>query len=99
MREAQVEDFIEHHRDELFSELREEIADEEITDIEWDGYNLWITHLKRGSYVSKKKLSHAFVDNLSIRLANIMLVSFNRANPVLEANTENLRISIWHEAR
>lgn len=99
MRESQVEDFIEHHIDELFSELREEIADEEITDIEWDGYNLWITHLKRGSYVSEKKLSQAFVDNLSIRLANIMLVSFNRANPVLEANTENLRISIWHEAR
>ena len=37
MREAQVEDFIEHHRDELISELREEIADEEMTDIEWDG--------------------------------------------------------------
>lgn len=28
-----------------------------------------------------------------------MMVSFNRSVPVLEANTEDLRISIWHESR
>lgn len=96
MRDSHVEEFIASHRSELFSELKEEIADDRITDIEWDGYNLWITHLDNGSYLSKKKLTAAFVDNLSIRLANIMMVSFNRSVPVLEANTEDLRISIWH---
>ena len=99
MRDSHVEEFIASHRSELFSELKEEIADDRITDIEWDGYNLWITHLDHGSYLSKKKLTAAFVDNLSIRLANIMMVSFNRSVPVLEANTEDLRISIWHESR
>ena len=39
------------------------------------------------------------MDNLSIRLANIMGVPFNRVHPILEANTETLRISIWHESR
>ena len=28
-----------------------------------------------------------------------MGVQFNRSRPILEANTENLRISIWHESR
>lgn len=28
-----------------------------------------------------------------------MKVPFNRAYPILEANTEDLRISIWHESR
>lgn len=74
MRDSHVEEFIASHRSELFSELKEEIADDRITDIEWDGYNLWITHLDNGSYLSKKKLTAAFVDNLSIRLANIMMV-------------------------
>ena len=54
MRDSHVEEFIASHRSELFSELKEEIADDRITDIEWDGYNLWITHLDNGSYLSKK---------------------------------------------
>ena len=65
MRDSHVEEFIASHRSELFSELKEEIADDRITDIEWDGYNLWITHLDNGSYLSKKKLTAAFVDNFS----------------------------------
>ena len=70
-----------------------------VTDIEWDGYNLWITQLGRGCYISMKELSDRYMDNLSIRLANIMGASFNRMHPILEANTESLRISIWHESR
>ena len=65
----------------------------------WDGYNLWITQLGRGCYISMKELSDRYMDNLSIRLANIMGASFNRMHPILEANTESLRISIWHESR
>lgn len=99
MQEQELDQFIRRHREELFCELQEEIEDDNITDIEWDGYNLWITELKRGSYISEKKLRTEYVDNLSIRLSNMMKTSFNRMHPVLEANTEELRISIWHEAR
>lgn len=94
-----MEQFIRQNREELFGELQEEIRNDNITDIEWDGYNLWITDLQCGSYISHKKLCRQYVDNLSIRLANIMKTSFNRMCPVLEANTEELRISIWHESR
>lgn len=99
MQEKELKKYIRQHRDELFSEIGQEISDENVTDIEWDGYNLWITHLKRGCYMSEKKLADAYVDNLAIRLSNIMMTSFNRTYPVLEANTEDLRISIWHESR
>lgn len=94
-----LKELINCNKEELFSELHFEILNEDITDIEWDGYNLWITDLKRGSYVSNKKLSECYVENLSIRLSNIMKTSFNRSYPILEANTEDLRISIWHESR
>lgn len=35
MRDSHVEEFIASHRSELFSELKEEIADDRITDIEY----------------------------------------------------------------
>lgn len=95
----QIRNMIEKNRKELFHELEEELSQEYVTDVEWDGYQLWITDLKVGSYLSPKKLSEQYVENLSIRLANIMKIPFNRMHPILEANTEELRISIWHESR
>lgn len=97
--EESIDKKIKQNRQELFSEILEEINNDKITDIEWDGRNLWITELGKGSYISKKELSLKYVENLSIRLSNIMGSSFNRFNPILEANTEELRISIWHESR
>ena len=99
MDDAELRQYLSRHKEELFCELKEEINNNDITDIEWDGSNLWITDLKRGSFLSDKKSKQSYVDNLSIRLANIMMTSFNRSSPVLEANTEDLRISIWHESR
>ena len=99
MNSLDLKELIEKNKDELFSEISDEIDNEKITDIEWDGYNLWITELGIGSYISGKELSDKYVENISIKLANIMGVQFNRSRPILEANTENLRISIWHESR
>ena len=90
---------IEMNKHTLFVELESEINNDNITDIEWDGYNLWISDLTKGCYLSDKILSQEYIENLSIRLANIMKVPFNRTFPVLEANTDEFRISIWHESR
>lgn len=97
--EAQIKDIIESEGSRLFVEIQDEINDDNVTDIEWDGYGLWITDLAKGCYCSTKVLSDAFVDGLAIRLANIMSVNFNRSHPILEANTDKLRISVWHESR
>ena len=84
MEKEQLQQLIENNKDDLFSEIKEEISDESVTDIEWDGYNLWITQLGRGCYIAMKELSDRYMDNLSIRLANIMGVTFNRVHPILE---------------
>ena len=55
-------DFISENKDELFREIPEEIENDNITDIEWDGYNLWLTDLKEGCYRSEKKLSDEYVE-------------------------------------
>ena len=99
MEKEQLQELIENNKEDIFSEIKDEISDDTVTDIEWDGYNLWITQLGRGCYISMKELSDRYMENLSIRLANIMGASFNRMHPILEANTESLRISIWHESR
>ena len=92
MEKEQLQELIENNKEDIFSEIKDEISDDTVTDIEWDGYNLWITQLGRGCYISMKELSDKYMDNLSIRLANIMGASFNRMHPILEANTESLRI-------
>ncbi len=94
-----LEELIESIKDTLFSEINDEINDDSITDIEWDGDGLWLTQLGKGCFLSDKKLSDEYIDNLSIRLSDIMKENFNQANPVLEAHTETLRISIIHESR
>lgn len=97
--ELSLDEIIQKNRKELFSEIEEYLDMPEVTDIEWDGMNLWITELGKGCQRLDKKLSSSFINNLSLRLSNIMKVSFNKAYPVLEAHTEDLRISIFHESR
>ena len=98
-KEQGLKGYIRQNRAELFREIEDLIQNEDVTDIEWDGYYLWVTDLKKGCYCHNIRFNLEYVDNLAIRLANIMKVPFNRAYPILEANTEDLRISIWHESR
>ncbi len=72
------------------------IMSESVTDINWNGKQLWIDDLVRGRYMSSEILSDAFVERLVSLLANIAGVPFNRMNPVLEVETEELRISVVH---
>ena len=99
MNDEEFKAIIDCNKNELFSELIEEINNDQITDIEWDGYNLWITELGKGCYISKKELSDKYTENLAIKLSNICGSPFHRIKPILEANTSDLRISIWHESR
>lgn len=72
------------------------IVSETVTDINWNGRQLWIDDLKKGRYMAPEVLSDIFVDRFILLLSNVSSVPFNRMNPVLEAETEELRISIVH---
>lgn len=82
----------------VLDEIAGYLMDEDVTDINWNGRELWIDDLTRGRFLSEKKLSTRFVENFSIRLANLMNLNFNKHSPLLEAETDNLRISIIHES-
>lgn len=80
--------------DEYFGELLPFIQDETITDITWNGKDLWLDDLKKGRYKSSVKLSDRFVNTFSTRIANLANKNFNMSEPLLEAETDNLRISV-----
>lgn len=94
-----LDEVIKRSEETLFSEIKDYYMNDNITDIEWDGDNLWITEIGVGCYKSDRKLSHEFAENLAARLSNIMKVNFTPAKPVLEAHTSDLRISVFHESR
>lgn len=80
--------------DEYFGELLPYIKDNLITDITWNGRNLWIDHLEKGRYMEPVVLDDLFVENFSQRIANLANKNFNMSEPLLEAETDDLRISI-----
>lgn len=69
-----------------------------VTDVDYNGSELWITDLKIGRYRVKEHLSDAFISTFTHNISNCVNRQFNNANKVLEADTRELRISIIHEA-
>ena len=72
------------------------VVSEQVTDINWNGRQLWIDDLKKGRYMAPEVLSPDFVERFISLIANVSGVTLNRMHPVLEAETEELRISIVH---
>lgn len=85
-------------RKEDFGELQPFIEDKNVTDIDYTGYALWVTDLKKGHYKADVTLSDSFVTAFSDRIADYVNKQFNKMNNVLEAQTEGLRITITHES-
>lgn len=73
--------------------------DDNVTDIKWNGRNLWIDDLKKGRYMSDIHLSDEFLDILTSRIASHANVHFNVSKPSLQAETDTLRIHAIHPFR
>lgn len=83
-------------QDKYYEDLLPFIKDDQITDIVWNGKDLWIDHLKKGRYKEDIKLSKKWVEMFAARLSNLAGEHFNYSKPLLEAETDDLRISIIH---
>lgn len=83
-------------KDESFGPLLPFVKDENITDINFNGRDVWVEHLKRGLYKVPVNLTPEFVIQFSIRISNVVSEQINKYNNVLEAETDVLRISIIH---
>ena len=74
------------------------IQKKEVTDIDFNGRELWITDLESGRYRTDDVVTEEFIEEFTHRIANRVNKPFNRMNNVLEAETKTLRISIIHES-
>ncbi len=83
-------------KEESFGPLLKYVLDDEITDINYNGADVWVEHLRRGIYKAPVQLSEEFVNQFSIRVSNVVSEQINKFNNVLEAETDVLRISIIH---
>lgn len=81
-----------------FGDLLPYIRDVDVTDINWNGMQLWIDDVNKGRYLSDVVLTKDFIDVLSIRVADVVSATFNKYHPTLEAETEELRLTIVHES-
>lgn len=85
-------------KDENYGELLGFIKDINVTDINWNGMTLWIDDIEKGRYMSDIELTPEFIESFAIRISNIANRTFNKYNPKLEAETEELRITIVHDS-
>ena len=82
---------------EAFGPLYPYIADPKITDVDFNGEDLWIatTDNRRCKIDSaKEKITDSFLEQFCGRIANEVSRGFNQMDNVLEAETETLRITV-----
>lgn len=74
------------------------LTEDKVTDIHWNGRQLWINDLEKGKYMAADILSDQFVERLASLTANVTNQVFNRQHPVMEAGTEELCIRAMHQS-
>lgn len=81
--------------DDRFKKL---IENDDVTDINWNGEDLWVDMKSLGRKKIGLKLSDSYISKIATKLSDMMKVSFNMYKPLLEAETDELRISILHDS-
>ena len=86
-----------------FGPLWKFVASEEITDIDYNGREIWLTNIYNERYkVSQEfvdeQMTASFVEQFTQRISNGVSRQFNKRNPQLEAETSDLRVTILHES-
>lgn len=81
-----------------FGPLADYVKDENITDIDFNGTDLWITDIKNKHWKDEGRVDAKFIRKLAQDIANSASKEFNQKRPNLEAETDDLRISILHNS-
>lgn len=86
----------------IFGALYPYVIDDNVTDIKWNGRNVWIDDLNKGRYKAKDykgnylKLDYDWIKSFAAKLSNTMNTNFNNSSPSLQAETDELRIHVVH---
>ena len=84
--------------EDYFGPLYPYIMDRDITDIDFNGREIWLTNCKNERTMGDVNLTSEFVDQFTKRISNAVSKPFHKMAPVLEAETDTLRITIVHES-
>lgn len=83
---------------EMFGVFQKYIDDKYVTDIDYNGDDLWITSYEKGRYKVKEEITEEFVNSFTHNISNCVNEDFNDTRNTLEAYTDGLRISILHDS-
>lgn len=88
---------------EYFGPLWKFVSNNDITDIDYNGTEIWLTNIYNERYrvnpsFVTEYMTPAFVEQFTQRIANVVSRQFNKRNPELEAETSELRVTILHES-
>ena len=77
-----------------FASLYTYIEDDEVTDIDWDGGQLWIKRAnKKRKLVEESDITESYMYNFALRIALQNSRGFNPVDNVVSCDTDNLRIT------
>lgn len=79
-----------------FSRLQSFVDDDLVTDINYNGVDIWVDDLKHGRMCYTDFVSELVMENLCYRLSNYSNLPFNTLHPIMEFEIEELRISCVH---
>lgn len=83
----------------FFGVLYPLVVEDAVTDIDFNGREVWVTDANNCRRLCEGfSLTEDFVEQFTQRVANGVSKPFNKQSPILEAETECLRITIVHES-
>ena len=83
-----------------FGPLKQFLDNDDVTDISYDnGGQVWLKTLSKGVYrVENTGIDNALIEKIAFQCANSMGKSFNMANPMLDAESTELRMNFLHDS-
>lgn len=81
-----------------FDALEYYVLQDRITDLNYNGKDLWVDDIDQGRYVVENFSTYEKMVQLMMRFSNYVNMLINDHEPVLETDYQNLRVSILHES-
>lgn len=79
-----------------FYKLKPYLENEMITDINYNGKDLWLDHLREGRLLISNFMTECEAYKMCLKFSNAVNKNLNLQNPVLEADLNFFRVSIIH---
>lgn len=83
---------------EQFGQFWKYIENPMVTDVDYNGRSLWITDQRKGCYKVDEDITEQFIVQFTHDVSNVVNKQFNQVHNTLEADSDNLRITLVNEA-